>query len=64
MLRVWGAYICSGLYKDGLIFRILRYKYWTEINVVTQNEIQNKKNFHLADSQFLCFLTPIIRGHE
>ena len=45
MLRVWGAYICSGLYKDGLIFRILRYKYWTEINVVTQTEIQNKKIF-------------------
>ena len=35
----------GGLYLQGLIFGILRYKYWTEINVVTQNEIQNKKIF-------------------
>ena len=24
-LRFWGAYICRGLYMEGLIFRILRY---------------------------------------
>ena len=24
-LRVWGAYICRGLYMKGLIFEILRY---------------------------------------
>ena len=26
-LRVWGAYIWRGLYMEGLIFRILRYKH-------------------------------------
>ena len=25
MFQVWGAYICRGLYMEGLIFGILRY---------------------------------------
>ena len=63
-LRVWGAYIWRGLYKEGLIFRILRSLISSKINFKLKTQLMQKwsQQFHILLSIFKSALLALLLG--